>query len=458
MKRGLVFFTFFLVVLIATSSTITRSAQAAPTSTFTVNSTADVSDADPGNGVCHTSVSNNSCTLRAAIQEANAHPDADTIKIPSGFYQLTQIAQGGFVTTGLIITTPITILGAGANNTIIDGNATVLHARVFNITGTVTISGVTIQHGHSYNTAGGIYNTGQLIIINSAIISNTANGLNDWGGGIYNAGPMTLTNSLIRGNTTGNHNAYGGGMYNQGPLLVIDSTFSDNSTFAGTSSPGEGGGLFSIGYTTTIKTSTFSGNSAALGGGIYHGGYALYLINSTISGNNSDGGGGGIYNASGTIDLFNVTVVGNLANADNSGTAIGGGVDNNSGTFNFRNSIIALNGKVVVPGPIYVYSDCAGTITTQGYNIMKDTSDCIVAPVTIADPLLGPLQDNGGRTQTYALLSNSPAINAGESPYCTDALGAPITTDQRGVTRPINSCDIGAYEYRWTMYLPLVKK
>ena len=427
-------------------------------STFTVTSTADVADAAPGDGVCDTG--GGVCTLRAAIQEANVYPGADTIKIPAGFYQLTQLAHDGTITGGLIITASVTILGAGPNSTIIDGNSTALHARVFNITGTVTISGVAIQNGFSPNLAGGVLNNGPLTIINSAILSNTANGINDWGGGIATFGNLTVTNSLIRGNTTGSQNAYGGGIMNGGlgAVVVIDSTISGNRTYASTNpySPGYGGGLY--GAHLTVINSTISGNTAAAGGGIYTQG--ALIINSTISGNDSNGDGGGLYAAAGTTSLFNGTVADNLANADDTGSAIGGGVYNQSGsTFNFRNSLIALNGKVVVPGPFLFDSDCGGTLTSQGHNIMYDPSDCTVnGSIITANPGLGLLSDNGGRTQTQALQPWSPAINAGEAPYCTDQLGAPIPIDQRGVSRPANGCDIGAYEYQWTVYLPFIRK
>ena len=451
---------FMAVALLMLARLMAPRAGASPSIvTFIVNSTADVTDAAPGNGSCDTG--GGVCTLRAAIQEANAHPDADIIQLqPNMTYQLTQIAQDGYITSGLIITSPVTILGAGLNSTIIDGNASALHARVFNITSTVIISGVTIQHGFSSNMAGGIFNSGRLTIINSAILSNTANGLNDWGGGIWNAGPMTLTNSLIRGNIAGSHNSYGGGLYNQSALMVIDSTISDN-TISG--SPGEGGGLFTIGYTTTIMNSTISGNHANVGGGIYRSGYPLFIINSTISGNYSNGDGGGLYAAAGTTSLFNTTIADNQANADNSGSGYGGGVYNGSGTLNFRNTLIADNEVVIhsIPYPTLDLDDCSGTITSQGYNMVYTVPYyCTVnGSYTLASPLLGPLQNNGGRTSTQALLKGSPAIDAGESPACTDLLGAPITTDQRGVPRPTTGgCDIGAYEYRWLTYLPLVKK
>ena len=103
--------------------------------------------------------------------------------------------------------------------------------------------------------------------------------------------------------------------------------------------------------------------------------------------------------------------------------------------------------------------DCSGTITSQGNNILSTTTDCTVSGggVTVTDPLLGPLANNGGSTQTHALLTGSPAIDAGNAGGCTDNLGAILTTDQRGFHRPIGShCDIGAFELQRLLYLPLV--
>jgi hypothetical protein len=191
--------------------------------------------------VCETAAHN--CTLRAAIHEADALPGADTIQLQANTtYLLHRVGVDDTALNGdLDITDSVTILGAGPDSTIIAGNGGVIGERVFQITGTVVISGVTIEHGQSPNIGGGLINNGRLTLINSAIVSNTVSGSNDWGGGIFNSGPLTITNSLIAGNVTGSSNAYGGGIFNQGVLLVLSSTISDNLTLAGTSSPGFGG-------------------------------------------------------------------------------------------------------------------------------------------------------------------------------------------------------------------------
>jgi CSLREA domain-containing protein len=462
-----------------TASGATGQAPATSGLVFTATSAADIPDATPGDGVCETATGNGICTLRAAVQEASAHPGPDTIVLlPNTTYQLTRPAQGNSALYGqmdttdslggdLDITGSVTLLGAGPASTIIDGNGAVTGDRVFQITGTVVISGVTIEHGRAQNEGGGLLNYFRLTLINSVVYSNTAININDWGGGIDNSGPLTITHSSVLSNATGNSNAYGGGMYNQGPLLITDSTFAGNSTFAGAGSPGFGGGLFNIGYTSTVVNSTFSGNTAAAGGGIYKGGYPLIVINSTLSGNHSTGGGGGLYAAYGATGLFNVTITQNQANSDNAGGGEGGGVAKDPGsTLTFANSIIAQNSKLITqhPFPELVLDDCYGAIISQGFSLVQnvDPGYCTVSGAyQPSDPLLGPLADNGGPTLTEALLPGSPAINGGNPSGCTDNVGALILTDQRGRARPAPGqglCDIGAFEFPRLLFLPLVRR
>ena len=112
----------------------------AAAATFTVNDTTDAVDAAPGDGKCATAVA--TCTLRAAIQEANAHAGADTIMVPAGTYLLTIAGQGEDIaaTGDLDITDDVTITGAGADNTILDGNGI---DRIFDISAsTVAIVGL----------------------------------------------------------------------------------------------------------------------------------------------------------------------------------------------------------------------------------------------------------------------------------------------------------------------------
>ena len=450
-----------------------EAAQGAPAAApIVVNSVADLPDAQPGDGVCETVVSNATCTLRAAIMEANARPGADVIKLKANtLYQLYRPAMGDSALYGqmdltdslggdLDITDSVTLQGGGAAGTIIDGNGGVTGDRVFQITGTVVISGVTIENGQGHNVGGGLISYGRLTLINSIVYSNSAVNINNWGGGIYNAGVLTMTRSSVLSNTTGSSNAYGGGMYNQGILRIVDSVFAGNSTGG---SPGYGGGLFNIGYTSTVVNSTFSGNTGVVGGGIYKGGYPLYLINSTLSGNNSTGTGGGLYAASGETGLYNVTISQNIANSDNAGGGDGGGVAHaDSGSLTFLDSIIAHNFRLITmhPFPLIESDDCVGTIISQGYNLLYSANPdycTVTGSYGTGDPLLGPLQENGGPTPTQALLPGSPAIDGGNPGGCTNNVGAAITTDQRG-RRRWAPCDIGAFEFGYLLDLPGLRR
>jgi CSLREA domain-containing protein len=421
--------------------------------TFTVNSPADVPDATPGDGVCETVTNNGVCTLRAAIQETNARQNHDTILVPNGLYVLGM--SGNFD-----ISCTVTILGAGPGSTIIDGNGGVTGSRVFDIlTGSVVISGVTVQHGQAtFSTdgeGGGIEQSGgALTLENSEIVSNTGELV---GGGIqHSGGVLTIDHSLILSNTT---LAVGGGVETiLGPLLVRDSTISSNSA-------GEGGGL-SVETTSsaTVLNSTISGNTArSFGGGVNTAG-DTDVINSTIADNFSDGAGGGIGIDFSTTRLFNATIVDNVANADVADSGIGGGIFacetvtcTNPPTVTLQNSIVAGNGyrRIGPAGTGFVLfhtvpDDCAGPVTSLGHNILGavDPSHCAVAGASsLINPQLGPLADNGGPTLTALPQPGSPAIDAGTPGGCTDPFGAVLITDQRGAARTVGAaCDIGATE------------
>jgi hypothetical protein len=420
--------TLLIFVLLAAQATLIAPQPALAAPTFNINSAADVVASAPlNNGVCETAPGNNVCTLRAAIMKANHFPDGGvTINIPSGTYTLTIPASGSDdeITGNLNISASMSLIGAGAASTIIDGNGSATNDNVMfvNSAVTVTISNVTIQNGRAVSLGGGIFNNGNLTLTSSTVSGNSAGG-GGGGGGIFSSGgPLTLSNSVVSGNSAG----FGGGIWNSnGTVNVINSTISGNNA-----TPYGGGGISNVSST-------------------------LNVINSTISGNNSADAGGGIYN-SGTSNLFNSTIAFNQADSDFNGSGTGGGVWN-GGIFYFTNSIIALNFETATFGPLWlpVDGDCAGTITSLGFSILYDTSHCTVNGSFILDnPNLGLLQNNGGATQTHALLAGSPAIDAGDNTLggCKDNLGATLTTDQRGATRPVNGgsalrCDIGAYEF-----------
>ncbi len=224
--------------------------------------------------------------------------------------------------------------------------------------------------------------------------------------------------NIVDGNSDGN----GGGIFTMGTLTVTDSTISGNTA------ANIGGGIVN-GGTLTVTGSTLVDNHAdSNGGGIWSENYNVKVINSTLQGNSADWYGGGIYLRNGTLTLLNSTLSGNSA-------LHGGGGINDSGTLNYANTIIAASTSG---------GDCvSATLGTNTNNLVQDGS-CSAG--LSGDPKLGVLADNGGPTQTMALLTGSPAIDTGLDAVCA---AAPVNNkDQRGATRPKGThCDIGAFEY-----------
>jgi CSLREA domain-containing protein len=544
-------------------------------STYVINSTADEPDADPADGVCGTA--SGDCTLRAAIMQANFATGPNTITVPSGVYLITRVGYDDDALVGdFDLKHDITIQGAGSGATIIDGNGSTTHDRVFRIHSTVqnaTLSGVTIRNGESLAQpspaptptgiigGGGLYiegaghvhlsdvildsNTGQngggiyanfssmggsleldnvilhdnkaiaggvgagggvfahlpsslsqLSIRDSQIYSNSADGT---GGGLYVDGNSTAQWSIQRSEIYSNTAASGGAIGNFVPLALSDSSLHDNhvtfdggaieafspllilrTTLDGNSAGRFGGGIFDLQTSSNavypefahIEGSTLSGNSAQYGGGIYHDGFItagslLTLLNSTVSGNTvfRPGGatgsadGAGIYLYGGQAQLLNATIASNRVQLRFPSTysGMGGGLYiTASAMFTARNSLIANNtrGNGI---NLNVLDDgfTNGTVTGElAYNLITTTSNFFITGpqggnIVGQDPLLGPLQNNGGPTQTHALLSGSPAIDAGPPAGATDDLGNPLTIDQRGFPRPYPAgglSDMGAFE------------
>jgi CSLREA domain-containing protein len=435
----------------------------------TVTSTGDAGGSCPGAD----------CTLRQAIAAAFSG-DTITFSLPAN--STITLTSGE-----LLINKSLTITGPGANGLSVARGSGAAGFRIFDVASgvTVTISGLTVSNGILNGSAnnhegGGIFNAGTLTVANSIISGNSATGLpNNAGGGISNTGTLTISASIISGNTA-NNNASGGGIHNTGTLTITGSTISGNS--ANNSTPG-GGGIRNEG-TATISNSTISGNtvinsSAGKGAGIYNVTGALTLTNCAVSANNADTGfGGGIGNDSTTaVTVVNSTISGNAATVGagfyNSGTgtakadfrnttiagntakSAGGGIESVGSTLTIKNTIVATNSVNTGSGP-----DVAGAIVSQGYNFIGNnvnvtftggttSTDQIGTPANPKNPMLGALHDNGGPTQTQALLSGSTAIDAG------NASGS--STDQRGLARPVDDpgignasggdgSDIGAYE------------
>ena len=239
-------------------------------------------------------------------------------------------------------------------------------------------------------------------------------------------GETVTISGLTMRNGQGN---FGGGILNgdSATLTIINSTLSDNSG-------GFGGGAFNSGR-LAIVNSTVSGNIASEGGGIYNSGAGILTItNSTFSGNAASSIGGGVFNL-GTLQLAHSTL------SDNSARFLAGGI------LNFQN--LEIGNTILKRGDSgeNIYNNTQGIVTSLGYNVSSDDGgDILTGPgdQTLTDPMLGPLQNNGGSTLTHALLPGSPAINAGDPSFTP-----PPFFDQRGpaFARVVNGrVDIGSFE------------
>ena len=257
-------------------------------------------------------------------------------------------------------------------------------------------------------------------------------------GGILNNGALTLDHVTVTGNVmatdAGDFWQGGGGIYTGegGSLNLVDSTVSDNI------SGWAGGGLYSFFNTTTaITRSTVSGNIATDVGGGMRSLSNAEIVNSTFSGNESIGWyGGALFVTDGVVTVTNSTVADNVS-------PLGSPADLFVGTFGDSSATLALTNTIVSGAQTncFVAYFGAGTVIlmTDHNNVFTDGS-CYpgITDQVVADPSLGPLSDNGGPTQTHALLADSPAVDAADAAVCP-------ATDQRGVARDA-ACDVGAYE------------
>ena len=180
----------------------------------------------------------------------------DSIRVASATYR-----------ENLTISQSLTITGAAASTTIIDGGGVNRVVLVSSASARVGLANLTIRNGFGATGGGGISNFGTLTVTNSTVSGNTARGMPGKGGGIFNGGTLTVTNSTVTGNSvSGAFGAgFGGGIENQGTAAVNNSTVSGNRATAG------GGGIYNLQGSVTINNSTVSGNSvhfAGDGGGI----------------------------------------------------------------------------------------------------------------------------------------------------------------------------------------------
>ncbi len=317
----------------------------------------------------------------------------------------------------LVINKSLTISGTGANNLIVQRSSAngTPKFRIFSISGvgvTANINGITISGGSSFtgdrsivHAGGGILNSqSNFNLFNSAVINNT-------------------TGSRVESNTAGGHD--GGGIYND-----------ENGT-------------------VTIANSTLNNNVADQGGAIENGRGIMTIINSTISNNTSTFSGGGAVNF-GFMTIANSTIVDNNSQSGYSGGIICNGT---TGT-NILNTIVARNNAPLNPDIDDLVCNSKGNNLIGSPNYFGNTKfingvngDKVGTRSNPLNPLLSPLQNNGGSTQTHALLPNSPAIDSGNNCVvnntCAVTLPNALTTDQRdaGFPRQVDSnVDIGAFE------------
>jgi hypothetical protein len=351
--------------------------------------------------------------LRYCITKANAEPGEDLI-----IFHPT--AYGTINLTGALpsLSDDVIIDGPGANVVKVRRD-TGGNYRIFTVDAatTVGIFGLTITNGREVGTAG------------------TPNG-----GGIRNNGTLALGAVAVVGNSVQGTIAFGGGITNQGVMTIVDSTIAENRVDGGSNQLGNGGalggGIAQPGgmYSLTISNSTIANNTVSA--------YAGWNSNTAVS--------GGIYSDEdfARITIRFSTVTGNLATS--AGAASGGGLSINGG--DLRNTLVAGNSRQGASG---AGADVSGAISSLGHNLVGDSaggSGYSQTDLLDVDPMIGSLTNNGGPTQTVALLPSSPAIDSGDNTNAPEF-------DQRGEGFPriVNgTIDRGAFEVQATGTPPVI--
>jgi hypothetical protein len=417
-------------------------------------------------GLCNSGT----CELTSSVLPCTEQGIRNAVAAGGGPYRFECDGPTTVVTDAeLVIDNDVTLDGEG--NLRIDGNG---EHRVLHVPKGVTanLAGLSITGGNA-DGGGGLWNLGALTMTGCTVSGNRA----FEGGGIVNQGDGVL--SLVQSTVLGNHASRdgGGGIVNlTAAMTITGSTVSANTT------TGIGGGILQVGgseTSLTITDSTVSGNRSSGSGGGIQSFAKLTMKNSTVSDNEvGDGNGGGI-SASGAVALTNSTISGNRALGDCSpNVGNGGGIFMSDETLTTTNTTLSGNVAVNAGGGVYswwsstlifantlVEGDCAeepsaellegeqvewisrgGNIESPGDTCGFD-QDTDQVSVSADDLRLRPLQDNGGPTETHALLPGSVAIDQIPVADCVDASGEPLTTDQRGESRPGGAmCDVGAFE------------
>ncbi|MBK8466079.1 MAG: CSLREA domain-containing protein [Chloracidobacterium sp.] len=432
----------------------TPTASPTPALGFVVNTTSDTQDATPGNGTC--ADSNGACSLRAAITEANALAGPDIITLPAVTYTITLVATDEDANAGgdFDITSPITINGAGATTTIVQGAPDPFGAaeRVFHVSGAgatqVTIRGITVRNGDavSINTDGGRGGgikvdggssfAGNNFTLADSIITN--NWAATRGGGLsinkYNSTITGCTFSAnLAGNLTQGTSAAGGAILIDSQdnvsvptmtSVISDTIISDNKA-QGSISNTFGGGVIvrAMDATVTFDRCLISGNLSqadnasfsGFAGGLYNQQAHMIVKNTTVSGNTSSHFHPGIRNlastaAAATLDVINSTISNNTSSSD---TAQGGGVTNILGstfdaTVNIDHSTISGN---TLSGATSIGGGLINTGSAGGVALMTVTNST-VSGNSAAD--IGGIYSDGSAATCiidFSTVANNSATN-----------------------------------------------
>ncbi|MBI3864215.1 MAG: Ig-like domain repeat protein [Planctomycetia bacterium] len=392
----------------------------------------------------HTSV-----TLRDAINAANNTKGADTISFDAGVFPpntpipTTIVLAGGTPLELSDTSGATTIDGLGAGQiSISGGNLSTVLVVDSNVTATIdrlTITGGkgSISLGGGQTGGGGIYNNGKLTV-QDVVFSTNAGGT--FGGAIYNNNVVTISGCTF----TGNSAQFGGGLFSGGTSTVTGSSFTGNTATS------NGGGFYNL-ATVTLQSSTLANNTAGGSGGGFYSNNRATVINCTITGNSAGSSGGGFINSN-IATVVDSTIARNYS-------SLGGGIYNPFSTITLSGTIVAQNSVSAVNLASRDWGGSAAAAASS-YNLIGDgTNSGLVNGVnhnlvgtaaSLLNPLLGPLANNGGPTQTMALLPGSLAIDAGSNALPVDPItGLPLPYDQRGAgfNRIVGAAaDLGAFE------------
>ena len=439
-------------------------------------------------------------SLAAAILQANQTPGSNVINITV----TNAITQSVMLP---VITKSVSIIGTANTAAIISGGGT-QPIFIFSSDTTNSLANLILKNGFLANvgsSAGSAINNSGTLFVNNCVFTNNQS-TNSFGGAIFNGGRMTIVSSLI----VGNNAQLGGGIYSTGDLVIAQSTLIKNTAFGGNGAPGysQGGGggggmggsllaysgIVHITNSTFVNNRTYGGNPG-ISSGIYWGGGSGGGVNGGSGGGATvqyyppaygvgygsaggfGGGGGGagvnssvnisgglggfgggaagsggsgfggaiLVNTDVIIDIVNSTIISNNCYGSGTGLGLGGGIYNNFGKVTILNTIIAGN-ITTTSSP-----DLIGSFNSLGNNLIgnnEGTSGLSLLDFQNVSANLGPLQNNGGPTPTCAELPDSPSILGGTG------TGAPLF-DQRGISRPPDAVDIGAFQFTTNVLSPV---